>query len=556
MQPHSGAPPSFGWAGRVRSRASSVTSYLLRAARALPESDESTRPRLSRSLVAGVIVFLLAWTHFLVVVRVYGRGTMNGHPYWALHDDFLISERYARNLVRGQGLVFNPGERIEGFSDPLMVLAVCTPVEALGVSADHLGLAVAAVNGIAHALIAVLLFARFGGTTGRFHPGLALALAYLTLPHHAFHARSGLEIYWQALFLFIVLARLRAGGRLFYVALAALPLVHSIDLPLWAGAVIARLWLERRRILSEVLAVAASALPLAAYFVFRFAYYHQILPNTYYLKSVGVTAPILGLRYLLHAAVWILPVLVVLAFVLANRKARASLAAGALAIFVPYLVFVAKVGGDNFAWYRFVLVLVPSLLLLVGALALEGPIRRERLLAAGVGVQIVVNAFGYVHAHEDMLKLRDWDERMAAIGEAIHDNTRPGQTVALFAAGHAGYLSDRPVIDMLGKSDPHIARLLPNMSRRVGHQKDDPSYVMALRPDFVEMPYTSDALADPDQLRADQKSRWGYFADLALDPAFVRDYAPVQSRASEIPVYARRDLGPQHWGVPPELTAR
>jgi hypothetical protein len=145
---------------------------------------------------------------------------------------------------------------------------------------------------------------------------------------------------------------------------------------------------------------------------------------------------------------------------------------------------------------------------------------------------------------------------MAAIGEALHDNTRPEQTVALFAAGHAAYLSDRPVIDMLGKSDSHIARLSPNMSRRVGHQKDDPAYVLALHPDFVEMPYTSDALADQDQLRADQKSRWGYFADLALEPEFVRDYAPVRSASGEIPIYARRELGPQHWGVPAELTAR
>jgi arabinofuranosyltransferase len=549
----------------LRSRASAVTSHLFRTRgdKSSPRSSpdvadraESRRPKISRTVVAGTIVFLLAWADFLVVARVYGRGTMNGHPYWALHDDFLISERYARNLLRGDGLVFNRGERVEGFSDPLMVLAVCTPLEALGVKPDHLGLTVAAVNGIAHALIALVLFARFGGETGRFKLGLVLALAYLTLPHHAFHARSGLEVYWQALFLLIVLARLRSGGLLFYVALAALPLVHSIDLPLWAGAVVARLWLERHRLLSELRPIAASTLPLVAYFAFRFAYYHQLFPNTYYLKSAGVSAPVLGLRYLLHAAAWMLPVLAVLAVVLVVAKRRATLPAAALAILVPYLAFVAKVGGDNFAWYRFVLAIVPALLLLAGDLAREGPRRREGLVAAGVAAQIAVNAFGYVHAHADMLKLRDWDERMAAIGEALHDNTRPEQTVALFAAGHAAYLSDRPVIDMLGKSDPHIARLSPNMSRRVGHQKDDPAYVLALHPDFVEMPYTSDALADQDQLRADQKSRWGYFADLALEPEFVRDYAPVRSASGEIPIYARRELGPQHWGVPAELTAR
>jgi arabinofuranosyltransferase len=38
-------------------------------------------------------------------------------------DDAYISYRYAANLLAGHGLVFNPGERIEGFSNLLWVLA-------------------------------------------------------------------------------------------------------------------------------------------------------------------------------------------------------------------------------------------------------------------------------------------------------------------------------------------------------------------------------------------------------------------------------------------------
>src|SRR5689334_12867356 len=37
-------------------------------------------------------------------------------------DDAYISYRYAQNLVAGQGLVFNPGERVEGYSNLLYVL--------------------------------------------------------------------------------------------------------------------------------------------------------------------------------------------------------------------------------------------------------------------------------------------------------------------------------------------------------------------------------------------------------------------------------------------------
>ena len=39
-------------------------------------------------------------------------------PY--LLDDAFISFRYARNLVEGHGLVYNPGERVEGYTNPAL----------------------------------------------------------------------------------------------------------------------------------------------------------------------------------------------------------------------------------------------------------------------------------------------------------------------------------------------------------------------------------------------------------------------------------------------------
>ena len=34
-----------------------------------------------------------------------------------VQDDAFITYRYARNLARGEGLVFNPGERVEGYTN-------------------------------------------------------------------------------------------------------------------------------------------------------------------------------------------------------------------------------------------------------------------------------------------------------------------------------------------------------------------------------------------------------------------------------------------------------
>src|SRR5438552_4560056 len=45
-------------------------------------------------------------------------------------DDVFISFRYAEHLAAGLGLVFNPGERVEGFSNPLWTLLLSQLVRA------------------------------------------------------------------------------------------------------------------------------------------------------------------------------------------------------------------------------------------------------------------------------------------------------------------------------------------------------------------------------------------------------------------------------------------
>ena len=41
---------------------------------------------------------------------------------WFLTDDAFISFRYVRNLLEGHGLVFNPGEYVEGYTNFLWIL--------------------------------------------------------------------------------------------------------------------------------------------------------------------------------------------------------------------------------------------------------------------------------------------------------------------------------------------------------------------------------------------------------------------------------------------------
>ena len=56
---------------------------------------------------------------------------------WSLCNDAFISFRYARNLLEGHGLVFNPGEYVEGYSNFLWVLELAALWGVFGWRPEH-----------------------------------------------------------------------------------------------------------------------------------------------------------------------------------------------------------------------------------------------------------------------------------------------------------------------------------------------------------------------------------------------------------------------------------
>jgi hypothetical protein len=69
--------------------------------------------------VAGIAALLALW---LPVVFTRQSEIIGGVRYWWLVDDAMISMRYARNLAEGSGLVWNVGERVEGYTNLLWTL--------------------------------------------------------------------------------------------------------------------------------------------------------------------------------------------------------------------------------------------------------------------------------------------------------------------------------------------------------------------------------------------------------------------------------------------------
>src|SRR5688572_14492820 len=77
------------------------------------------KPYMSWIGLAAALIILFAGVTVQTLAG-YSHGDHSGHAWGS--DDAWISYRYARNLSEGHGLVFNEGERVEGYSNLLYVL--------------------------------------------------------------------------------------------------------------------------------------------------------------------------------------------------------------------------------------------------------------------------------------------------------------------------------------------------------------------------------------------------------------------------------------------------
>ena len=79
-----------------------------------------------------------------VILLVFAH---NASEYRLLGDDAFISFRYARNLVEGHGLVWNPGEAVEGYTNFLWVLLMAAGIGA-GVEPERLSVGIGIASGL------------------------------------------------------------------------------------------------------------------------------------------------------------------------------------------------------------------------------------------------------------------------------------------------------------------------------------------------------------------------------------------------------------------------
>ena len=336
---------------------------------------------LARALAAGAqgrLVVVLS-----ILAAAWGAGAA-WRQAWVC-DDAFISFRYADNLVHGLGLVYNAGERVEGYSNLLWTLWAALGMR-LGARPETWSVAWGAA---CYAATILLLGVRAAGRPLRSGaPALALPLAAMLAATHRdwnLFATSGLE---TSSFTFLTLLgydRLttapstprRAAIAGFVLALVSLTRPDGMLFAVLGGAFVLGAMTPRWRCLGAYAGVLL-AITIAAE-SWRVAYYGDPLPNTYYAKSAQLAWYSQGWIYvrLYFQKYWValagVP-LAAIAAMAARRSASAREALGAAswdrevalaALFaLGYTFYVLRLGGD-FMYARLLIPVTPFYFILL-----------------------------------------------------------------------------------------------------------------------------------------------------------------------------------------------
>jgi arabinofuranosyltransferase len=513
------------------------------------------RQRLIIAGLGGLLVLYAA-----AVIFNFGVTTIDGVTYFLVHDDIMISMRYARNLAQGAGLVYNAGEHVEGFTNPLLTL-VAAGLHLLPVSLPMLPLLLMLIN-LGLSLSIVYMLTRFWGDApqGRL-AGLLGAMLYVGLSNHAYHAYAGFEVYMFMVLLLLTIwrfDRLGLGGALM---LGLLPLTHATALVAWAILVVAIFFVTDVSPRKRFLLAAVAVLPFCGYELFRIIYYHDFLPNTAWLKVGGGSFK----GGLLYVQGWLsgVKILALLAlYTLVTRTDRKTILLGVL--LASHTAAVVALGGDIFLEYRF---LFPCSLILAALAGHSVSVLLTRAVALSRAEStylciLLASAMAYATIWVPFTQYRwnipeleankGWNIASLSKGIALSENTAPTATVALFGLGYTGYYSERYVIDMLGKADRHIAHAKPTPNRLIGHNKTDFDYVLRLSPDYIDLGIPPCKFADRAYLERRSKVDigGGYMADLALHPIFRKMYAPIYDREGHFTnFYAKQGSEKLVWNI-------
>jgi arabinofuranosyltransferase len=478
-------------------------------------------------------LLVLGYVYYCYRYIIAASFSIEGTTYHVLFDDAMISMRYAYNLAHGLGPVWNAGERVEGFTNPLWV-GIMAMVHLLPVELNQMGLYIQILG--ASLLILNLFLVRKiveHFTDDLFVMLAAVALTAFYAPLNSF-SLLGMEV---SLLVLMVSAAvwliLRSGAKFniwIYILMAVSTLVRfDMAVPYLVIFGVMFITQKENRRQHIIWGLSLFALFLGGQTLGRYLYYGVLLPNTYYLKVEGWNNTLRLMRgayaltqfaYFHNWVLFLLP----LSVYLFRRDWKINLL---VLLFAGQIAYSVYVGGDAWEHHgganRYILVAIQCYFVLFSYSSFNiinifveslfkrfGTIQYKDLLVVAQRSAFLfffaLSLLTFNALIGEWKSVERWSldrkpdfvagsEQYTRIAYYLEKVITPDARVAVTAAGNIAYfLPDNYVIDILGKADATVAhgpvRIpmgipdIPNM--QPGHMKWNYEYTFGeLKPDVI-----------------------------------------------------------------------
>jgi len=410
-------------------------------------------------------------------------------------DDAYISYRYVANYLNGDGLVYNIGERVEGFTNFGWVVYLIL-WGALGVSY----VAASKITGFilgAGVIVLTYLIARLIFTDK--YKWFSLLPVYLVGINQslAYWSPAGLE---TAAFAFLVMLALYLYLRRSWGLIAALVLAVWVrpEGALLTGLLIITEAIAEKRVPSFSLRCTVAAfllsLPLV---VFKLVYYGSILPNPFYAKTGwNIDQLVNGLeyarRFFSHYGFYGAGFILTLLFI--KKLPPAAKAVWWFAVL--YIAYIVLVGGDVLKVHRFfmpifgMVAILTSLGLWLLVRKLGQKTKNMVLLLAVIPLVVLTYLLPKTFVNQYYVLERALTRKMSFLASEMKKADSSDFSVALSTIGIFGYeLLGHEIIDILGLTDTTIARRseepIKDMQTTWKEQKHNSRYLLETAPDYI-----------------------------------------------------------------------
>jgi arabinofuranosyltransferase len=433
-------------------------------------------------------------------------------------DDAFISYRYVKNLINGHGLVFNPGERVEGYTNFLWII-ILSIFAKFGLDI----MVVSKILGIGSGCMALFLLYKISallfqtnnrwansakgenqmvytkGTVsipqGWFFP---LFPSFLLASNSAFAywSISGLETAFFVMAVLLSVYFYLINHRLVIVFTALSTLIRPEGVLIFVIILLHQLFTRKDKLKDSLFFLAGFVALLLPFFIFKILYYKDILPNSFYAKT-GFSLEYIksGLEYFWlfsrHYALWgILYLLPLLFYKNWDEKEKLFL----LFIYI-YTFYVILIGGDVLMVHRFFLPVLPFLYLFyalsIGKFFLMFKKRSFGTLTS-VLLIFLLSAVTFLFPHTWIKEVRRNElglvEKMEFFAKSLSEYYGSDFSIAASTIGALSYYLDAKVIDMLGLTDKYISRhpeKIPGIVSSWKERKFNIQYLLSLDPDFI-----------------------------------------------------------------------